>query len=1119
MPKFNDRIFGSNIDKSTVDIFNNLQQGSFKSEPLESNDLTFQDYLGDRTPFARMWAPVLISGSNRSEIVYNIVNDNRDDSYVEANEPVGDIVFKELTNNPLLKPKAGITQLSTKTEGSLGAIKNAIVSFVVHNKHDFETIFLPYFLKPGATVIVDYGWSNTNFKPYDVEAIISNKDLELSQFKNDIYGGVGKGPNGETLIKNSRGVYYYYPNNDRNENAIVKDDWKTPGILNDNFGVMDVIIGKVTNFDTTVNQQGSFVCSITLVSENASLLDSEVTEDNNLKFIFANKMEELIIKTITNATGKDNKTIGNAELEFYDRLSSSDRQKVRENFYESIEISQTATGKKNIGVIPQEAVQTGLFYQNVTDIAGGKRNDKDVLYISYGLFEDLFLNGIISENSISDERGMHDVHYNTIDTFVRWDFNLVERQKALLGANEELSLFLYPDNWQNSYNGKITEEEYKNQKSYSNQYELPVIPLRELFISVQLISKTFAQKQNVNDALVSIIESLNKDSYGIFKLKMGALNRSFSGITLQDVNLVPIIPEKEELFVFDVMTENSIVSNLDYKLGMPKGGLASMIAIGEKSDFEFFDDETTDNLNFLRILGPDKGKVHFKSLPIIKSKEGGDKPKEKSTYDFSQDKTNDVVAKMDIKLSSNTKDDWTKMVSSLLIKKGKTTENGVSSVNQDALVFQEDDDILPADSIRDYYGKLARLSTILGKSDTSVSPILPVQLTLTVHGNTYLNYGDIFSINFLPNHYQDKIYFQVVNVEQNVDTNWQTTYQTVMRLRPSKKGDIVNVKLQKPRLGNEYLKRLFKGKNTNNQKLMNAMKDAEPVHVDPDYMIAHKVYVAYDDKTIKLDDVSAKVGIYGDSRILPMEFGYPQSMQDVAFIFAFQKTISKYIKSAALTNKSTLVHVKKELEPELNMEYFNPQIDDILITTLIEDKDVLISYRNAVKEFFDKVKFINNMPDDDNVDQLLKKVITDKDLQDFFNKWFYNWTGPYDVRNVDRPYEVVNVGDVVKAGNIDEKFGCVMSSIGFMFASYNDGKFEKDKKRFVQVIDVTHIDGLTSQIPMIMLPDWFFGNSQTGVNDFCKDLDKNFANMIGLLKDIFAPGEEVIKTTGKGRDL
>jgi hypothetical protein len=299
---------------------------------------------------------------------------------------------------------------------------------------------------------------------------------------------------------------------------------------------------------------------------------------------------------------------------------------------------------------------------------------------------------------------------------------------------------------------------------------------------------------------------------------------------------------------------------------------------------------------------------------------------------------------------------------------------------------------------------------------------------------------------------------------------------------------------------------------------MNAMKDAEPVHVDPDYMIAHKVYVAYDDETIKLEETSTKIGIYGDSRILSIEFGYPQSMQDVAFIFAFQKTISKYIKSAALTNKSTLVHVKKELEPELNMNKWPIADADILITTLIEDKDVLISYRNAVKEFFDKVKFINNRSGDYNVDQLLKKVITDKDLQDFFDKWFYDWDGPYEVGNVARPYEVVTVGDPVKAGNIDEKFGCVMSSIGFMFASYEEGKIEKDKKRFVQIIDVTHIDGLTSQIPMIMLPDWFFGNSLTGVNDFCKDLDKNFANMIGFLKDVFAPSE-VIKTTGKGRDL
>ena len=51
-----------------------------------------------------MWSPALITGSaDRKEVIYNVVNDNRDNSYVEANEPVGDLVFKELANNKVLK--------------------------------------------------------------------------------------------------------------------------------------------------------------------------------------------------------------------------------------------------------------------------------------------------------------------------------------------------------------------------------------------------------------------------------------------------------------------------------------------------------------------------------------------------------------------------------------------------------------------------------------------------------------------------------------------------------------------------------------------------------------------------------------------------------------------------------------------------------------------------------------------------------------------------------------------------------------------------------------------------------------------------------------------------------
>ena len=200
MAKFSNRVFGSNVDKTIIKVFDNLQKGSLEVEPLAESTPTHQDYIGDRTPFARMWSPALITGSaDRKEVIYNVVNDNRDDSYVEANEPVGDLVFKELTDNRFLKPKAGITSISTKTEGALGALKNTTVEFMVHNKKDFDEIFLPFFLKPGATVVLDFGWSDKSFQPYEINGVIDNSDLFLDDFKLFIYGGVRKGPNNEVI--------------------------------------------------------------------------------------------------------------------------------------------------------------------------------------------------------------------------------------------------------------------------------------------------------------------------------------------------------------------------------------------------------------------------------------------------------------------------------------------------------------------------------------------------------------------------------------------------------------------------------------------------------------------------------------------------------------------------------------------------------------------------------------------------------------------------------------------------------------------------------------------------------------------------------------------------------
>ena len=1119
--KFSDRVFGSNVEKKIIDIFDNLQKGSFDQKPLSETTPTHQDYLGDRTTFARMWTANLISGSERKEVVYNIVNDNRDESYVEINEPIGDGINTELAGsddnpgNPYLKPKAGITSITSKTEGSLGAIKSTEVSFVVHNKRDFEDIFLPYFLKPGSTVVVDYGWSDKSFAPYDVSKTISNTDLELSQFKNDTYGGINTGPNKETLRKNSNGVYYYHPNEDITQPVVVVDDWRTVGYINDNIGLVDTLIGKVTDYNASVNQQGSFECSVTLVSENTSLLDTEITEDNNLKFIFANKIEEIIIKTISGIKKEDGPSIGNAELSYYDALSAGDKQRVRENFYENLKLSGTTTG-----TIPPSAIKSGLFYQDVTDSGGGKKNDKDVLYISYGLFEDLFLNTLIAENRITDSP--HRVNYNTKDTFVRYEVNLVNRQKQTLSSNEDLSLFLIPSDWTDSYN-KTTKEEFELHNSNVNEYKIPIIPLRELFISVALISKIFAQKQNINDALDSIFESINEDSYGVFKLKMISLNRSYSSISVQDVNLIPEPPEKINMLKFDVTSDKSIVSGLDYKFGMPKGGMASMIAIGEKGDFDIFDEKQSDNLNFLRILGPNKdefGKdVNVISLPIIKSKEDKPDKPQKTSYDFSQNKTKDIVAKMDMTATKNVRANWVDSIRELSEKKQKSdSEKAIPVKSKNPIIVQEDETLLPSNSLRDYYGKMANRATVLGNKSTSVSPILPIELSLTVYGNSYLQIGDIFNINFLPDFYQDNIMFQILNIEQKVSSTWETTYSTVMRLRPNKKGDVADTTLKIPILSQKYTHNFITSKSDNNKAFLNAARNAEPIPVSINYITAHKITVAYDALTISMDDMASELDIQGDARIIKIEFGYPQSQSDIAIIFAFQKTIAKYIFKSALYNKTTLVHVKKDGTKEIDFgkNHGNGMIGlwDILITALVEDTGWSgEGLRNAIKDFFDKSTFPGKeISPKILVDKLLKKMAKNKILSDFFDKYLYDWTGNKTISDVESPYQLMNVGNAIKAGNVDPKYGFLMSSVAFMFENEGKGKIipgtqkvkeEVKDDRFVYGIDLNTLSGMTDSVPLFLLPDWFFGNSKSGVVDFCTDLDKNYYDTIEELKGVF----------------
>ena len=311
------KIFGSNIDPEIQEYFKNLQKGTFDIQPGDSlSDTSFnsstQTYLGDRTPYARMWTAVNVVSVQRDTSKPNsskfkpigngknsvyIVNDNSFNSYESSElDPIMQEYYgapSELGNNPLLKPAAGVTEVTSRAEGSLGALRRTVVKFVVHNKEDFDKTFLPFFLKPGSHIFVDFGWSDKAFSLYDPNDFINNTDLEMGNFYDTIY-------NDDDKIKS---------------------------------GFTTTVSGQVLKYDVNINQNQSFECTLEIVSSNYQLLDKEISEDNNLKFIFTNVLEDLMLLKYLRSQ-KDGSKLVREELSMRHLWKEVPREKRSEYIYE-----------------------------------------------------------------------------------------------------------------------------------------------------------------------------------------------------------------------------------------------------------------------------------------------------------------------------------------------------------------------------------------------------------------------------------------------------------------------------------------------------------------------------------------------------------------------------------------------------------------------------------------------------------------------------------------------------------------------------------------------------------------------------------------------------------------
>jgi len=796
-------------------------------------------------------------------------------------------------HNKFMKPDAGITSMSSETEGEYGEIRKTTVNFKVHNFHDFDAIYNNYFLRPGAYIFVDYGWDCLEEPLYD--PLVWVNDHVNEDFDVKLYGDGQFGTN--------------------------PDGWVTK-----NGGDADTVKGFVTDYNAKINMDGSVDCSLTITGENSVLAaqasNSQAQADEKKQEAIWKKFErdldtELIFEQLYGFMSTT------TQKEWRRYAVEAERVEEKLEAYEALlqSAARSAFGAgDDITWMPNHAASlSGIFIKG------------EQTYISWGLFEDKFLNGYFAHGSSLDlinsktDDSMK-ISFDSSNSFACLDCTkfkgvaasiVYERQfdPNLSKGDSDAPTFLIPEQWDYSYNtikdksgltraqrerevkelkgtgvgeanlkdikerskglmgedfidnpmnSKWTGTKYVRINHYTqandNWDSLKItladadkyrIPLREVFINTKIIKDAFAdnyKKQEVgivSNIVNSILNTLNTTYDGLWNWIIrgtSANNLSIEdafynpmAIAEQDSDKVSAVDQKfwesskyGDMFVFNIMGPDSIVHNYEVELAMPDDDYGNMIAVkamtGTDSSFFPPSELIKNSVAFQNLLAEihrnvSNADLFFENIPELglyaakniaeeeyktqtAANDYVDMFDEVSTkYDSSAAKAsyagNTWVA--DTKIQNLLKADE-KIISKddkEIKKKEEETVVESPDIDQDQLNKEttlQTKTTLSEDKLynnnSDYWKAIIEGTQLLDPANIKAIP-LPMTLNLSAYGFGIMQVGDVFDVDFLPQIYLKRVYFQVMKIIHTIEAGgmWSTTLESQFRIKPEKYED------------------------------------------------------------------------------------------------------------------------------------------------------------------------------------------------------------------------------------------------------------------------------------------------------------------------------------------
>lgn len=712
--------------------------------PVTRNVLISREKTLNRLNVKTPWVS-LTSGIKKINSTQNDSSFTRLEPIISKGNSTYNYGFEELYDvDSGYRPFPGIVSVEVKYLSKYGGVREATVNWTINSIDQFEK-YAPYFMTPGIAVLLEYGWQDdiNTYKLPESEYYLLKENPEFSW-------------------------------NVLREKSILSNC------------AYDAMHGIIKNFSFSLNQNGGYDCSTSIISGGAlmyglSMVDQSITKkqkddkeniyDKSIKLFVEKKLDKYLER-------------------FFDIISEKTKKReVTKN------ISQGTINTFGYSTIPiednteEDTVEVRKFkkenemqYISQDDVKAYQEIKTKTAYITWGFIEEVIVN-----------RNLSTVLQNNEDKLLYEIKSKEFLEKNIYG----ISTRIFNDEFLRSTNLKVcflpqgrNLKKFKeiDLKFYPIKNSKPIVDndksemfhglIRNIYINVEVVKKAFLNSDNLSDALLKILEKVNSACANVWKFSL-KIRESDQKMIVIDENYTNVNLEKllnnnklENIYKFSTFGGNSIIKEINFESSLPNSvAMTSMYSkhtTTEEGSGDVILNSTNDSIKTLF------GTFEFNDelYPKLKIK--------KETKDISDYNEPEKTKAEDISLNkdennANFSEDF---------RYAFLPEDGWIERESAGSIYVAEDNITHEKAM-----KMKMLKNSIDKKGDSQfnDMIVPGELTIRIEGIAGLRIGDVFMTDVLPDDYIKRTVFQISAVDHSIDNSkWDTTITAKMRVLNSK---------------------------------------------------------------------------------------------------------------------------------------------------------------------------------------------------------------------------------------------------------------------------------------------------------------------------------------------